>query len=309
VSLRSEPLGAEESQRVRAWRSFFVDAGSGPQAADGLADDPSELFPKLVPSAWLAENLNHPGLKVIDVRSGPEYSTSHIPGSVRVDPESLRGFVGGVHSMLLPADVLGAHLSLLGVHPGDEIVVTADDRFRDATLFGMALDRLGHNRWGVLEEGIGGWFAHGRPVDSALPTVDPSSYPAPDGEDGFTVGYPTVQSSLADGRTVILDTRPTEYFVGDKSDEARPGHIPGAVNRPYKEDLDENGQLKPMAELAEAYSQLIPSKETPVIVHCRTGHQASQTYFVLKHLLGYQDVRWYDAGWTEWAAHEELPAE
>jgi len=61
------------------------------------------------------------------------------------------------------------------------------------------------------------------------------------------------------------------------------------------------------AALVAAYSQIIPSKDTLVIVHCRTGHQASQTYFVLKRLLGYTNVRWYDAGWTEWAARRELP--
>jgi thiosulfate/3-mercaptopyruvate sulfurtransferase len=65
--------------------------------------------------------------------------------------------------------------------------------------------------------------------------------------------------------------------------------------------------LKPTRELAEAYAKLIPSTDAPVIIHCRTGHQASQTYFVLTRLLGYTRVRWYDAGWTEWAARSELP--
>jgi thiosulfate/3-mercaptopyruvate sulfurtransferase len=60
-------------------------------------------------------------------------------------------------------------------------------------------------------------------------------------------------------------------------------------------------------ELAKAYEKIIPSKETPVIVHCRTGHQASQSFFVLKRLLGYKNVYYYDAGWTEWAARQELP--
>jgi thiosulfate/3-mercaptopyruvate sulfurtransferase len=67
--------------------------------------------------------------------------------------------------------------------------------------------------------------------------------------------------------------------------------------------------FRALDELTTAYQALLPDPNQRVIVYCRTGHQASQTYFVLVHLLGYRNVQWYDAGWTEWAAYSELPAE
>ena len=248
-------------------------------------------------------------MRIIDVRPQPEYNTSHIPGSVCLNPESLRGVVGGVSSMLLPADVLARHLSLMGVQPGDTIVVVPGAAVRDATLVGMGLERLGHANWAILNGGFAKWSAENRPVDAALPASQTSDYPVPPSADAFTVDYQAVLSRVGDKRTVIVDTRPADYFRGEKSDEARAGHIPGAVNRPFKEDLDESDQLKPAAELAAAYAALIPTKETPIVVHCRTGHQASQTFFVLTRLLGYKDVKWYDASWTEWSARPELPVE
>lgn len=103
----------------------------------------------------------------------------------------------------------------------------------------------------------------------------------------------------------LIDLRPQPEY--------NTSHIPGALNRPFSEDLatdtDPALTFKPNEVLAAAYAAMIPSQGTEVIVHCRTGHQASQTYFVLKHLLGYKNVRWYDAGWTEWAARPEFPIE
>ncbi len=93
-------------------------------------------------------------------------------------------------------------------------------------------------------------------------------------------------------------------------EEARGGHIPGSKNRSFTEDVTKIGNVtlfRSTEDLAQAYSKLIPSKDATVIVHCRTGHQASQAYFVLRNLLNYKNVLWYDLGWVEWAARSELP--
>ena len=168
------------------------------------------------------------------------------------------------------------------------------------------------NRYAVLRGGFNKWQAEKRTADTILPSFKSSKYPVSDLRDTFTVTAKEVLAAVSSPGTIILDTRPVSYFTGEKQDEARGGHIPGAINRPYSEDViktDGYSTIKPVDELKAIYEKLIPTNETPVILHCRTGHQASQTYFILVRLLGYTDVKWYDAGWTEWAAKRELPVE
>jgi thiosulfate/3-mercaptopyruvate sulfurtransferase len=252
-----------------------------------------------------------PGLKVIDLRPQPEYNTAHIPGALSLNVESLRGNVGGVPSMLLPAAMLAAQFSLLGLQPSETVVLVSGDKLHDLTLVGMAFERLGHRDYAVMNGGYAKWEQEGRPVSAALPAVAETKYPVKKDADDFTVDYQIVAATLGKPGAAIIDVRPTDFYTGRKSDEARSGHIPGSINRAFTEDVVTNSNkvvtFKPTEALAAAYRQIIPTQSTEVIVHCRTGHQASQTFFVLKHLLGYTNVRWYDAGWTEWAARLELP--
>jgi thiosulfate/3-mercaptopyruvate sulfurtransferase len=310
VSLRSEPLTPLAAARINAWRAFFATPASSTH--DGIATAPIHAAqPRLVETDWLAARLGAAGLKILDLRPQPEYNTAHLPGSLSLNVESLRGNLGGVPSMLLPAPMLAAQFSLLGLNPSDTIVLVSGDKFHDATLAGMAFERLGHRDFAILNGGYAKWAQAGRPTDTSLPTVTASNYPAGPGTDGFTVDHRAVAARLGRPGTVILDVRPAAFYTGQKSDEARAGHLPGARNRPYTEDVDVNADrvatVKPLDVIAAAYGQMIPSKDTEIIVHCRTGHQSSQTYFILKHLLGYTRVLWYDAGWTEWAARSDLP--
>jgi thiosulfate/3-mercaptopyruvate sulfurtransferase len=310
VSLRPEPLTTADAARVNAWRAFFdtpaVSAGAGNATAPV-----NVAMPRVVETEWLETRLGTPGLKVIDLRPQPEYNTAHITGSLSLNVESFRGNIGGVPSLLLPPPMLAAQFSLLGLQPSDTIVLVSGEKLYDTTLAGMAFERLGHMDYAVMNGGYAKWALEGRPADAALPAVTESIYPTKHHADHFTVDFQTVAARLGKPGTVIIDVRPADFHTGKKSDEARSGHIPGALSRPFSEDVitspDKVVTFKPTDALADAYRQMIPTTDTEVIVHCRTGHQASQTYFVLKRLLGYSNVRWYDAGWTEWAARPELP--
>ena len=195
----------------------------------------------------------------------------------------------------------------LGISSGDAVIVYSD-QLRDATLAAVALERIGHLSYAVLHGGWGKWTAENRAVTGDLPSPKAVDYGFSEDADTFTVDVDQVARATGDGKTVILDVRPPDYFSGKKSDEPRAGRIPGARNREYALDLvPETALYQTAGVLREQYRKLGLVEETPVIVHCRTGHQASQTFFLLKHLLGFRDVKWFDGSWLAWSARSDLP--
>jgi len=318
AGLTDEQTAAAQYADFAKSKAFFLEYEPSPpasgatakaEAAPAALEEPG-LEKHLVDTAWLADRLDDPAVRIVDVRNeSTDYSTAHIPGAVYLHIEALRTNIGGIPSMMIPAEAMAATLGRLGIRRSDTVIVYADDRLRDATYFATALERVGHPSFAILHGGVVRWKAEGRPLTSALPEIEPVEYEGWDGTARFVAGFEDVKAVLNDAGTAILDVRPPAYFRGEKSDEARPGHIPGAVNREYTEDLVKGkGVWKSADVLKSAYGDLGIRKDTPVIVHCRTGHQASQTYFLLKHVLGYDNVRWFDASWTGWAARPELPA-
>jgi len=321
-SLGELPLNEQSAKALyadyAARRAWFVDQTPATAPAEAKPASPPSvaalaepgLEKHLVSTEWLASVAGDPRIKILDVRpKGTAYTAAHIPGALYLSCESLRSTIDGVPAMVVPADEIGMQFGRLGIRRSDTVVLYSDN-LRDATLVSMAFARVGQPSYAVLHGGINKWVAEQRPMTSDIPAPAVGTYKPVKGADTFTVTIADVKAVLGDGKTIILDVRPADYFAGKKSDEARAGHIPGAVNREYALDLVPGNELWQSADaLRSAYEDLGITADTPVVVHCRTGHQASQTYFLLKHILGFSNVRWFDASWSAWAARKDLPAE
>ncbi|MBL8755287.1 MAG: hypothetical protein JNK15_18450 [Planctomycetes bacterium] len=289
-------------------RAFFL--GDPAPKAPVFATDPTELArPTMVSAKWLHDHLGK--VAVLDLRSARDFAALHVPGAQRLDLAKIRQKHDDRDLHFVADDALAAAFGALGLTVDTPVVLCADDKQQDPTMAAMALLRLGHRSLAILEGGMLRWATERRPLVAATTTPKAAKYEPRAGADDFTITTDALAAAVTAGSTKVLDVRPPEFFRGDKSTEARPGHIPGAVNRLYSKDVvrqDDGSWLRPAAELRKDYEALGLSGKDPIVVSCRTGHTASHTYFVLRHLLGYENVRWYAGSWTEWAERKDLPA-
>lgn len=290
-------------------RAFFL-GDDAPNALATWATDPPQLQqPTMVSPRWLQQHLG--SVAILDVRKSDEFAALHVPGAQLLSLGDIREKHGDRDLFFVSDAALAAHFGRLGVTQSTPVVLYADTKFQDATLAAVALLRLGHRSLAILEGGILRWATERRPLTAAVTQPEPVTYEPRAGAAGFAIEIDELARAVQGGATAVLDVRPPEFFRGDKSTEARPGHMPGARNRLYTKDLQQTGDgqwVRPRGELEPQYAALGLAKDQPVVVSCRTGHTASAAYFVMRHLLGYEHVRWYNGSWTEWAERADLPA-
>ncbi|MCA9322774.1 MAG: hypothetical protein KDB53_18680, partial [Planctomycetes bacterium] len=275
-----------------------------------FATDPPRLEqPTLVSVDWVARRRGKSVL--LDARDGDsEFAAGHLPGARHLPVARLRGPLGDVTDELLAADELARILGELGVDDETEVVVYSGRKLEDATQVALAMALVGHRRLAIMEGGLAAWTGQGHALTSEAPRIENLRYRVHVPDENFTVRLEDVVRASRVGKPPILDVRPTTEYQGHEEREVRGGHIPGALSRPSTQDVVEAEDglwLRPRDELLAAYAELGLTPERSVIVSCRTGHKASQTWFILRYLLGFQDVRWYDGSWQEWSKHPELP--
>jgi thiosulfate/3-mercaptopyruvate sulfurtransferase len=316
-SLRAEAALADDpAARVR-WtllRAFCLGSAPPPPATSAWANDPDELRePSLVSAQWLHDHLAQ--VAVLDVRSEAEFATLHVPTARRLDLPSLRLKNGDRDHQLRSANELAAAFGSLGVARDTPVVLCTDDRPQDTTLAALALLRTGHRAFAILDGGLRHWAAQRRPLVATIFVPQPVQHDVVAGDDVRVtdprIGTDQLHSAMTAGGTCLIDVRPAAAFRGETTTEARPGHVPGARNRPFSRDFVVTATgvwFADRASLVRDYAALGCTPAQPAVVACRTGHNASLSFFVLQQLLGYPAIRWYEGSWTEWSARLDLPA-
>lgn len=266
--------------------------------------------PRLIETGELAESTNYPSLRVIDLRTSLlDYLKGHIPNAVYLSFEVLQVPKNGVPAQapdrIYLEKVLGEFLS---VSNNMWVILYSEKSNPNATYLAWTLDYLGHKRVALLNGGWEKWISEKHPTTQEYPALSPKKFFEKALRE--TVAEKKwIRNHLNDRGVVIVDARPPKQYSGEEGEEIRRGHIPGAKNIYWETTLegDEVRIWKKREELEKLFAESGVTKDKEIIVHCRTGKEASHLYFTLRYVLGFPNVRLYRGSWVEWSADKELP--
>jgi len=263
-----------------------------------------QAAPVLVDSAWLEPRLKDHDLVVIDMTDEDlQYTRYHIPGAVRLAySELLNAPVARKPPTPLTDVQLAKLLGQLGITRQTRLVLYDDMGGLNAGRLFFDLERIGHPAVSVLDGGLVKWVLEGRRVDNTPVIRMPVTYALGTDRRANVAALPDVQraASKAD-RVLLLDVRSRDEYTGNPK-EPRSGHIPQARWWPWEQAIrmDSGFTLhEPEVLLASLAKAEVPDRKTPVILYCRSGHRASQSYLTLRH-LGFENVRVYSGSMNDY---------
>jgi thiosulfate/3-mercaptopyruvate sulfurtransferase len=267
----------------------------------------------LVSTAWLAENLNHPQLRIIEVSVNPGvYERGHIPGAVNFSWH--QDLNDRVQRDIVSQEAFEKLLSGAGVGPDTTVILYGDTNNWFAAWGAWVFDMYSVPNVKLLDGGRKKWEAENLPLDTRTPVYAATQFKVSQVNNNLRarlVDAVAVATGKADVH--LIDIRsPDEYqgkiFAPQGVPElsVRAGHIPGAVNMPWGKAVKEDGSFKSTDELKQLYASIGVDGSKPIITYCRIGERSSHTWFALSKLLGYE-VKNYDGSWTEYGNAVGVP--
>src|SRR5687768_2665412 len=258
----------------------------------------------LASTEWVAGHLNDPNVRLIESNEDTLlYSAGHVPGAVHVDWTS--DLNDQIRRDYITRKGFEQLMSRIGATRDTTVVFYGDKNNWWACYAFWVFQLFGHTNAKVMDGGRVKWEKEKRPLSRAVPACKPTEYTAAERSDARDRAFRDDVMKHLEKKGQLVDVRSPEEYSGARM------HIPGARSIPWARAINpEDGTFKSAAELKKLYcedNRLSPSE--PTIAYCRIGERSSHTWFALKYLLGFENVRNYDGSWTEWGNMVNVPIE
>ncbi|MCM8812112.1 MAG: sulfurtransferase [Candidatus Omnitrophica bacterium] len=269
----------------------------------------------VVSTSWVAEHLNDPKIRIVEVDVDTKaYSEGHIPAAVGWDWS--RQLCDTLRRDIISQQKFEQLMGESGITPQTTVILYGDNNNWFAAWAFWQMKIYGHADVRLMDGGRKKWLAESRELTQEAPKIQKTSYKAKTPDYSIRAFLPDVQAASSRKTADLVDVRSPQEFTGEilappglPETCQRGGHIPGAKSVPWAKACNEDGTFKSPEELKTIYGGAGITGQKPVIAYCRIGERSSHTWFVLKYLLGYKDVKNYDGSWTEWGNLVAAPIE
>jgi thiosulfate/3-mercaptopyruvate sulfurtransferase len=264
----------------------------------------------LVDTQWTEEHISDPKVRIAEVDYDPKanYFLGHVPGAVLFDWK--QDINDPVSRNVLSKQACEKLLSeKAGLNDDSTLVLYGDFNNWFAAFAFWVFKYYGFKDIKIMNGGRKKWLEEDRQIEKDSPTFPVGNIKAKGPDENIRTYLNAVSNSInRHESTVLVDVRSPQEFSGEitappeypTEHAQRGGHIPGAVNIPWAKAVNEDGTFKSVEELRKLYQDKGVTSEKEIVSYCRIGERSSHTWFVLKYLLGYPNVKNYDGSWTEW---------
>jgi len=269
----------------------------------------------LVTTDWVASNTNNPKVRIVEVDVDTKaYSEGHVPNALGWAWNTQ--LCDTVQRDIIPRAQFESLMKNSGIGNDTTVVLYGDNNNWFAAWAFWQLKIYGHSDVRIMNGGRKKWLAEGRDLSTEVPKFTATNYKASQPDLSIRAFLPQVQEAVKQRSVELVDVRSPQEFTGEILSPPglpetcqRGGHIPGARSITWSKACNDDGTFKSFDELKALYQKEGITGSKPIIAYCRIGERSSHSWFVLKYLLGYQDVKNYDGSWTEWGNLVGAPVE